>query len=178
MINDYHNYTHQAAPRPMFGDFRDVIDAANNHLKDLQRTGKNVLLFQSLVLLLPDPNNLALWESDYLLDTVRKHLCEQNEDGTYRYATIPVVAAGVAAQYASTGKEFIAVAGFYATGYRSKIRDDLFYWNHFNTKLRKYKFSLRWLWHRIDEGKRNDIRAGAKSCLKDTIRASSSSDSR
>ena len=75
---------------------------------------------------------------------------ERNEDGAYRYAMIPIVAVGVAEQYASTRKQFDSVAGLYANGYRSTIRDDLFYWNHFNTHrqgLRKYTFSLRWLWH-------------------------------
>jgi hypothetical protein len=132
----------------MFNDFRDVIDAASDHLKDLQRTGQNVALFQSLVPILPDPNNPTLWKNPALLDTVRNHLCEQN-DGTYRYAMIPVVAVGVAAQYAKTRKEFTSVAGLYGTGYRSKIRDDLFYWNHFNPHrqgLTKYTCSLRWLW--------------------------------
>ena len=84
------------------------------------------------------------------MDTVRNHLCEQNEDGTYRYAVIPIVAVGVAAQFAKTHKEFIILAGLYATGYWSKIRDDLFYWNHFNSKrqgLNKYHLSLRWLFH-------------------------------
>ena len=150
MTTDHHNYREQVVSRPMFNDFRDVLDAASNHLKELQRTGQNLALFQSLVPLLPDPNNPTLWEDAALLDTVRNHLCEQNEGGTYCYAMIPIVAAGVAAQYAKTRKEFTAVAGFYATGYRSKIRDDLFYWNHFNAKregLKKYRLSLRWLWH-------------------------------
>jgi hypothetical protein len=140
----------QSSGRPQFDDFRDAINAASDHLEDLQTTGQNVEFFQSLVRVLPDPNNPTAWKNPDLLDTVRKHLCEQNEDGTYRYALIPVVAVGVAAQYANTRKQFDAVAGLYATAYRSKIRDDLFYWNHFNPNrqgLTKYTFSLRWLWH-------------------------------
>jgi hypothetical protein len=138
----------------MFGDFRDTIDAANDHLKDLQRTGENAALFKSLVAMLPDPNNPKVWENPALLDTVRNHLCERLEDGTYRYAMIPIVAVGVAVQYTNARKQFLSVAGLYATGYRSKIRDDLFYWNHFNPNrqgLRKYTFSLRWLWHVLQD---------------------------
>jgi hypothetical protein len=143
-----HEHTYQTRPR--FDDFRDVIHAASEHLKELQRDGQNVTLFESLVRLLPDPNNPALWNDSTLLDTVRNHLCEQNEDHTYRYAMIPIVAVGVAAQYARTRKEFTSVAGLHATAYWSKIRDDLFYWNHFNAKrqgLKKYRLSLRWAWH-------------------------------
>lgn len=154
MTTDYYNCREQVVSRPMFDDFRDVIDAASDHLKDLQRTGQNVAFFQSLVPLLPDPNNATLWENPALLDTVRNQLCEQNEDGTYRYAMIPIVAVGVAVQYAKTRKQFTAVAGLYATGYRSKICDDLFYWNHFNPNrqgLTKYTFSLRWLWHVLND---------------------------
>jgi hypothetical protein len=154
MTNEYHNRTEQAVLRPLFGDFRDVIHAASDHLKDLQRTGGNVALFQSLVPLLLDPNNPALWEDPALLDDVRNHLCERNEDSIYRYAMIPIVAVGVAMQYVKTGKEFNSVAGLYATAYRSQIRDDLFYWNHFNPNrqgLTKYTRSLRWLWHVLQE---------------------------
>jgi hypothetical protein len=154
MTNDCGNYREQVVGRPIFDDFRDVIHAASDHLKDLQRGGQNVAFFQSLVRLLPDPNNPTVWVNPALLDTVRNHLCEQNEDGAYRYAMIPIVAVGVVAQYAKTRKQFDSVAGLYATGYRSKIRDDLFYWNHFNPNrqgLRKYTFSLRWLWHVLHE---------------------------
>jgi hypothetical protein len=135
--------------RSVFDDFRNVIFAASEHLKDLQRTGQNVAFFQSLVVMLPDPNDPTGWKPA-VLDIVRNHLCEQNEQGTYRYAMIPIVAVGVAVQYSKTRKQFDSVAGLYKNGYRSKIRDDLFYWNHFNTNrqsLTKYTFSLRWLWH-------------------------------
>ena len=155
MTPEPYNYSEQVVLRPRFDDFRDVIEAASEHLKDLQRTGQNVALFQSLVAMLPDPNNSTSWESPDLLGTVRNHLCEQNEDGTYRYGMIPIVAVGVAAQYSKTRKEFTSVAGLHATGYRSKIRDDLFYWNHFNPNrpgLTKYTRSLRWLWHVLRDG--------------------------
>ena len=154
MVNDYYSAKEQLVSRPIVDDFRDVIHAASDHLKELQRSGQNVAIFHSLVLLLPDPNNPTLWENPDLLDTVQNHLCEQNEDGTYCYAMIPVVAVGVSAQYAKTRKEFTSVAGLYATGYRSQIRDDLFYWNHFNPNrqgLTKYTRSLRWLWHVLHE---------------------------
>jgi hypothetical protein len=144
----------QAISQPMFEDFRDVISSASEHLKDLQRTGQNIAFFQFLVPMLPDPNNPTLWENPDILDAVRDHLCEKTEDGTYLYAMIPVVAVGVAVQYANTRKEFLSIAGLHANGYRSKIREDLFYWNHFNPNrqaLRKYMFSLRWLWHVLHE---------------------------
>jgi hypothetical protein len=67
---------------------------------------------------------------------------------------IPIVAVGVAVQYAKTRKQFDSVAGLYKNGYRSKIRDDLFYWNHFNTNrqgLSKYHLSLRWLFHVLQQ---------------------------
>ena len=133
-----------------YGDFRDVIFAASDDLKNLKRTGRNVALFQSLVSMLPDPNDPAPWENSDLLDAVRNHLCERNEDGTCRYAMIPIVAVGVAMQYAETRQQFESVAGLFAKAYHSEIRDDLFYWNHFNPNregLKKYTLALRWLWH-------------------------------
>jgi hypothetical protein len=154
MTNDCYTYGEPTVSRPMFDDFRDFISAASDHLKDLQRIGENVALFKSLVVMLPDPNNPTLWENPALLDTVRNHLCERDEDGTYRYAMIPIVAVGVAVQYTNTRKQFLSVAGLYANAYRSQIRDDLFYWNHFNPNrqgLRKYTFSLRWLRHVLQE---------------------------
>ena len=154
MKNHCYNSEEQAVSKPTFGDFRDVIATADDHLKDLQRTGQNVVFYQSLVSMLPDPNNPKLWETTAHLDTVRTQLCEQNKDGTYSYAMIPIVAAGVAVQYAKTRKQFDSVAGLYATAYRSNIRDDLFYWNHINENrqgLTKYTCSLRWLWHVLRE---------------------------
>jgi hypothetical protein len=82
--SDEDDYREQVVSRRMFGDFRDVLHAASDHLENLQRTGENVALFQSLVAVLPDPNNAALWDKPALLETVRNHLCERNEDGTYR----------------------------------------------------------------------------------------------
>jgi len=176
MTPEPYNYSEQVVLRPRFDDFRDAIHAASDHLKDLQRAGQNVALFQSLVHVLPDPNNPTLWGNPALLDTARNHLCEQNEDGTYRYGMIPIVAVGVAVQYAKTRKQFDSVAGLHATGYRSSIRDDLFYWNHFNANrqsLSKYRLALRWLWHVLrdeldKEGKSNlmiDIRDEARIAL-------------
>jgi hypothetical protein len=159
-MNDYYSHAEQLVSRPTFDDFRDVIYAASDYLKDLQRTGQNVALFQCLVPMLPDPNDPTLWDNADLLDAVRNHLCERNEDGTYRYAMIPVVAVGVAVQYAETRKEFESVYGLYKNGYRSKIRDDLFYWNHFNPNrqgLKRYTLSLRWLWHFLHENAQGNL---------------------
>jgi len=80
----------------MFNDFRDTIHAASEHLRNIQRKGQNVTLFQALLPKLPDPNNPALFADATMLDDIRKHICEQNGDGTYQYGMIPVVAVGAA----------------------------------------------------------------------------------
>jgi hypothetical protein len=65
--------------RKTFNDFRDTIHAASEYLKNIQRTGQNVALFEVLLAKLPDPNNSALFEDATILSTVRNHLCEHNE---------------------------------------------------------------------------------------------------
>jgi len=60
-----------------FGDFRDTINQASDYLKDLQREGWNVNLFESLVGLLPDPNSPSLCEQSDILNNVQHSLCEQ-----------------------------------------------------------------------------------------------------
>ena len=135
----------------MPNDFYDSIYAANEHLQNIQRCGQNVALFHTLVARLPDPNNPALFDAA-MLDTVRNHLCERNDDGSYRYAMVPIVAAGVASQFSQTRKEFEAVAGLFKNALWSQVRNDLFYWNHFNESregLRHYTRALRWAYHHL-----------------------------
>ena len=149
-----------ATNRKMFNDFRDTIYAASEHLKDIQRNGQNVILFQALLPKLPDPNNPALFEDATILDTIRNHICEQNEEGTYRYGLVPVVAVGVATQFCKTRQEFTAVAGLYKNAHRSQIRDDLFCWNHFNPNrqgLRNFTRALRWLYHHLSPSNRPTV---------------------
>jgi hypothetical protein len=141
-----------ATNRKMFNDFRDTINSASEHLKDIQRNGQNITLFQSLLPKLPNPNNAALFEDVTVLDTIRNHLCEQNEEGIYRYGMIPIVAAGVASQFSKTRHEFDRVAGLHSGAYRTQIRNNLFYWNHFNPSregLRQFTKALRWLYHHL-----------------------------
>jgi hypothetical protein len=78
MMNDYYSHREQLVSRPIFDDFRDVISAASDHLKDLQRPGQNVTLFQSLVPMLPDPNDLTFWKPallDINVDEGNKGAC-------------------------------------------------------------------------------------------------------
>ena len=141
-----------ATNRKIFSDFRDTINAAGEHLKDIQRNGQNITLFQSLLPKLPDPNNPTLFKDASMLDAIRNSICEQNEEGIYRYGMIPIVAAGVAAQFSKTRDEFNKIAGLHARGYRTQIRNDLFYWNHFNESregLRQFTKALRWLYHHL-----------------------------
>ena len=141
-----------ATNRKMFNDFRDTIHAASEYLNNIQRTGHNVTVFQSLLPRLPDPNNAALFKDASILDAIRNSICEQSEEGIYRYGMIPIVAAGVAAQFSKTRDEFNKIAGLHARGYRTQIRNDLFYWNHFNPSregLRQFTRALRWLYHHL-----------------------------
>ena len=140
------------ATNRMFNDFRDTTHAASEYLKNIQRNGQNVTLFQSLLPRLPDPNNPALFKDASILDAIRNSICQQNEEGIYRYGMIPIVAAGVAAQFSKTRDEFDRVAGLYSGAYRTQIRNDLFYWNHFNDSrqgLRQFTRALRWLYHHL-----------------------------
>jgi hypothetical protein len=146
-----------ATNRKLLNDFRDAIHAASRFRKNIQRNGQNGTLFQSLLSKLPDPNNTALLEDATILDTIRNHLCEENEDGSYRYALVPVVAVGVATQFSKTRNEFDRVAGLHGTAYRTQIRNDLFYWNHCNETregLRQFRRALRWLYHHISPSNR------------------------
>src|SRR5262245_60904927 len=133
----------------MPNDFYDSIHAANEHLRDIQRSGKNVEFFQSLLPKLPDPNNANLFETK-VLDPVRRNLCEQSDDGHYRYALVPIVAVGVAAKHATNRAEFDAIARLFEKSFRSHIHNDLFYWNHFNKNregLKSFMLALRWAYH-------------------------------
>jgi hypothetical protein len=135
-------------------EFKNVMRLANEHLEQLQRNGRNVEFFASLVRLLPDPNDPNAWTDPTLLETVRNHLCEQDKT-VYHYAIVPLVAAGVAVLFSKTRKEFNAIAGLYNGAYRSKIRKDIFYWNHFNPSrqsLTENTRALRWAWHVLRGG--------------------------
>jgi hypothetical protein len=130
---------------------KDNLKNASRHLEDLQRSGQNVAFFQSLLPKLPDPNNSALFD-DTILSAVRNHLCEQSDDGHYRYAMVPIVAIGVAAQDSQNRKEFEALAGFFKNACWSQVRKDLFYWNHFNESregLRRFRLAVRWAYHHL-----------------------------
>jgi hypothetical protein len=90
--------------KQVFGDFRDTMHQASEYLKNLQRDGWNVNLFESVVDLLPDPN--GPWDewSD-VLDDVQHSLCEQH-NGKFDYALIPIVAGAVGTKFAATSNEF------------------------------------------------------------------------
>jgi hypothetical protein len=134
-----------------FGDVRDLRQQANEYLKDLQRDGWNVNLYELVVELLPDPNNPNMWKDQPpdLLTEVQHSICEQH-CGKFSYAMIPVVAGAVATKFAATTDQFKSVAGLHSGGWRGQIRNDLYYWNHYNPHragLRSLTRSMKWLFH-------------------------------
>jgi hypothetical protein len=136
-----------------FGDARDILRAASEYLKDIQRDGWNVNLYELVVELLPDPNNSNQWEHQPpdLLREVQHSICEQ-QNGKFQYAMIPVVAGAVATKFANTSEQFKSIAGLHQGGWRGQIRNDLFYWNHYNHNrlgMRPLTRSMKWLFHSL-----------------------------